>query len=77
MTPEAIRKKNLKNKLWRRYTRTRSNYDHTRYKRIKNELKSCFFVHFFISGTEHSREDNPDLYYWGEITGQHTQTFNI
>ena len=40
LTPEAIRKKNLKNKLWWRYTRTRSNYDHTRYKHIKNELRS-------------------------------------
>ena len=24
-----------------------------------------------------SREDTPDLYYWAEITGQHTPTFNI
>ena len=29
LTREAIRKKNLKNKLWRRYIRTRSNYDRT------------------------------------------------
>ena len=26
---------------------------------------------------EHSRVDNPDLYYWLEITRQYTQTFNI
>ena len=30
LTAEAIRKKNLKNKLWRRYIRTRSNRDRTR-----------------------------------------------
>ena len=35
-----------------------------------------FFILFFISGTEHPKEDNPDLYYWAEITGQHTQTSN-
>ena len=35
-----------------------------------------FFMHFF-SGTKHPREDNPNLYYWAEITGLHTQTFNI
>ena len=27
MTPEAIRKKDLKNKLWRRYKRSRCDYD--------------------------------------------------
>ena len=33
----------------------------------------CFhFYTFFISGTEHPREDNPDLNYWAEITRQHT-----
>ena len=36
-----------------------------------------FFMHFFFSGTKHPREDNPNLYYWAEITGLHTQTFNI
>ena len=51
LTPEAIRKKNLKNKLWRsmacyivghgrRYTRTRGNYDRTRFNSVKNELRS-------------------------------------
>ena len=40
LTPEAIRKKNLKNKLWNRYTRTRNNYDRTRYKVVKNELRA-------------------------------------
>ena len=40
MTPEAIRKKELKNKLWRRYKRSRCDYDHSRYTKIKNELRS-------------------------------------
>ena len=40
MTPEAIRKKGLKNKLWRRYKRSRCDYDHSRYTKIKNELRS-------------------------------------
>ena len=35
-----------------------------------------FFMHFF-SGTKHPREDNPNLYYWAEMTGLHTQTCNI
>ena len=26
---------------------------------------------------KHAREGNYDLYYWAEIAGQHTQTFNI
>ena len=39
-TPEAIRKKNLKNKLWRRYTRTRGNYDCIQFNSVKNELRS-------------------------------------
>ena len=30
-------------------------------------------MHFF-SGTKHPREDNPNLYYWAEMTGLHTQT---
>ena len=37
-TSEAIRKKNLKNKLWRRYTRNKSSYDKRRYNTVKNEL---------------------------------------
>ena len=36
----SIRKKNLKNKLWRRYIRTGSNYDRTRFNTAKNELRS-------------------------------------
>ena len=32
---------------------------------------------FFFSGTKHPREDNPNLYYWAEMTELHTQTFNI
>ena len=43
---------------------------------VQNVTKSFFYIRFF-SGTEHPREDKPDLYYWAEITGQHTQTFNI
>ena len=39
--------------------------------------KVQFFLCFFFSGTEHPREDKPNLYYWAEITRQHTQTFNI
>ena len=35
-----------------------------------------FFMHFF-SGTKLPREDNPNLYYWAEMTRLHTQTFNI
>ena len=36
LTPEAIRKKNLKNKIWRRYTRNKSSYDKRRYDTVKN-----------------------------------------
>ena len=38
---------------------------------------SLFFCMHFFSGTKHPREDNPNLYCWAEITGLHTQTFNI
>ena len=31
-----------------------------------------FFLCIFFSGTKHPREDNPNLYYWAEITGLHT-----
>ena len=31
LTPEAVREKDLKNKLWRRYKRTRSQYDRRRF----------------------------------------------
>ena len=37
----------------------------------------CFFLILFLLGTEHTREDKADLYYWDEITGQHTRTSNI
>ena len=37
----------------------------------------AFFLCIFFSGTKHPKEDNPNLYYWAEITGLHTQTFNI
>ena len=40
LTPEAIRKKDLKNKLWQKYTRSRGNYDRRRYNKVKNELRS-------------------------------------
>ena len=40
LTPEAIRKKDLKNKLWRRYKKSRCEYDRARYIRIKNELRT-------------------------------------
>ena len=32
---------------------------------------------YFFSGAKHPRDDNPNLYYWAEMTGLHTQTFNI
>ena len=35
LTPEAIRKKNLKNKLWRSYTRTRGNYNRIRFNSVQ------------------------------------------
>ena len=41
-----------------------------------NRFFFFFFMHFF-SGTKHPREDNPNLYYWAEMTGLHTQTCNI
>ena len=40
LTPEAIRKKDLKNKLWQKYTRSRGDYDRRRYNKVKNELRS-------------------------------------
>ena len=36
-----------------------------------------FSLCILFSGTKHPREDNPNLYYWAEMTGLHTQTFNI
>ena len=38
-TNEAVRKKDLKNKLWRKYKKSRSDYDYNRYKRAKNDLR--------------------------------------
>ena len=40
LTPEALREKDLKNKLWQKYTRSRGNYDRRRYNKVKNELRS-------------------------------------
>ena len=40
MTPEAIRKKDLKNRLWRRYKGSGCDYDRSRYTKVKNELRS-------------------------------------
>ena len=37
---EALCKKNLEYKLWKRYTRTRSNYDRIRFNRVKDGLRS-------------------------------------
>ena len=39
-TTDAVRLKNLKNKLWRRYTSSRTSYNHTRYITIKNQLRA-------------------------------------
>ena len=40
LTNEAMRKKDLKNKLWRRYKKTKSTYDYARYKGAKNSLRT-------------------------------------
>ena len=40
LTPEAVRKQDLKNKLWKRYKRTRSQYDRRRFISIKNDLRA-------------------------------------
>ena len=40
LTPEATRKKDMKNKLWRRYKSTKCEYDRRRYITVKNELRS-------------------------------------
>ena len=43
---------------------------------VNNLLNFFYFNSLYISlsqvYTEHPREDNPDLYHWAEITGQHT-----
>ena len=40
LTTDAIRMKDRKNKLWRRYKKTGLQYDHTRFKQAKNQLRS-------------------------------------
>ena len=40
MTTKAIRKKDLKNRLWRRYKGSGCDYDRSRYTKVKNELRS-------------------------------------
>ena len=49
-----------------------------RYTQFYGVFFSFFSLYaFFFSGTKHPREDNPNLYYRAEMTGLHTQTFNI
>ena len=40
ISSEAIKMKNLKNKLWRRYKKSGTNYDLLRFRRLKNQLRS-------------------------------------
>ena len=40
LTDKAIRMKDLKNRLWKKYKQTRSSYDHTRYIKTKNSLRT-------------------------------------
>ena len=40
LTDKALRMKDLKNRLWQKYKRIRSSYDHMRYKRTKNSLRT-------------------------------------
>ena len=40
LTNEALRRKDLKNKLWRRYKKSKSTYDYAKYKGIKNSLRA-------------------------------------
>ena len=40
MTAEALRLKNKKTRLWRRYARTRSSYDHSAFVQSKNKLRN-------------------------------------
>ena len=48
---------------------------------IQVQLFSCFWegggYTAFLRYETPPAEDKPDLYYWAEITGQHTQTLNI
>ena len=39
LTPDAIRLKDNKNRLWRQYKKTRLEYDHVRFKNAKNRLR--------------------------------------
>ena len=39
MTREVTRKKDLKNRLWRRFKRTNCSFDHNRYAKVKNDLR--------------------------------------
>ena len=55
----------------------RENNMHERGRKVVDFFFMHFFLCIFFSGTKHPREDNPNLYYWAEITGLHTQTFNI
>ena len=36
-----------------------------------------FFIYIIISDTENPSEDKSDLYYWTEVTRQHTHTFKV
>ena len=40
LTNEALRKKDFKNKLWRRYKKNKSSYDYAKYKGAKNSLRA-------------------------------------
>ena len=40
LTDKALRMKDLKNRLWQKYKRSGSSYDHMRYKRTKNSLRT-------------------------------------
>ena len=40
MTNDALRLKNAKNRLWRKYSTTKSRYDHSKYVNCKNKLRS-------------------------------------
>ena len=40
MTNDALRLKNAKNRLWRKYSTTKSRYDHSKYVNCNNKLRS-------------------------------------
>ena len=58
-------------KLTRSVARKSANYQH-----VHNALVAFFSLCIFSQVRNIPREDNPNLYYWAEITGLHTQTFN-